>query len=325
MELLLSIVVPVYNVESFLEECIHSIERIKTPKEVICIDDGSTDHSLLKLRQLAEQYNDIVVIEQENSGVSKARNHGISIAKGKFICFFDSDDMVIAETIDRAVHLLVDENLDCVAFDYQNVNENCRYQDCKIRQNAMFSYDLTNLYSGSTVWKMVMKKEIIDAQDLRFIDLRYGEDSCFRMHFNAYCTKAATTSMVGYLYRKRSTSVMHNKDRDMTWFNNSIKEALYMDWLQTISSDGTYKSHCRRKKQLATLNAMTIGIMVPEYSAEWVIDELKKNGLFPFTPFWKLLKPNGSSTILNYLRFGFFSKTYYKLFFKIIRKIRHIK
>lgn len=324
-DLLLSIIVPVYNVEMYVEACIHSIERIKTAKEVICIDDGSTDHSLLRLKALAEQYNDIVIVEQENSGVSKARNKGISLAKGKYICFFDSDDMVVGETVDHAVRLLEDEKVDCVSFGYQTVDENCRYQDCDISQATTLSYDLSHLYTNFTVWHMIMRKQILDAHAITFNDLRYGEDTCFAMHFNAYCKKAILTTEVGYLYRTRSTSVMHSENKHKGWCNDCIKVAMFMEFLKEKSLDEEYKKYCHTQKQLATLYAMTAGIMVPEYSAEYIIKELKKNGLFPFAPIWRLLRPNGSSTVLNYLRFGFFSKTYYSLFFKIVRMIRKIK
>lgn len=323
-EVLLSIVVPVYNVEAYVEECIHSIERIKTPKEVICIDDGSTDHSLLKLRALAEQYDDLVIAEQENSGVSKARNKGISLAKGKYICFFDSDDMVVGETVDKAVRLLEAEKVDCVSFGHQMVDENCRYRDCEIRQSAGVSCDISSLYSKGYLWHMIMRKEILETQSITFGDLRYFEDKCLAMHFCAYCKKAIITTEVGYLYRIRNSSVMHSKSKYKPWTEDAIKAGKYMEWLMEKTTDEKYKQYCQRQKRLFVLHAMTAAIQVPEYSAKWVINELRKNGLYPFTPFWALLRPNGKLTVLNYLRFGFFSKNYYSLFFKIVRIIKKI-
>ena len=324
-EILLSIIVPVYNVEMYVEACIHSIERIKTAKEVICIDDGSTDHSLLRLKALAEQYNDIVIVEQDNSGVSKARNKGISLAKGKYICFFDSDDMVVGETVDHAVRLLEDEKVDCVSFGYQTVDEDCRYQDCEINQSVSVSYNLSYLYAKSYLWHMIMRREIFETQAITFGNMRYFEDKCLSMHFCAYCTKAIITTEVGYLYRMRSSSAMHSKSRHKAWFEDALKAAMFMELLMEKTTDEEYKKQCQKQKQLFILHAMTTGIMVPEYSAEWIINELKKNGLFPFAPIWRLLRPNGSSTALNYLRFGFFSKMYYSLFFKIVRMLRKIK
>ena len=93
----LSIVVPVYNAELYLEECLHSLftqDLPQTDYEVICVDDGSTDKSGFILRSFSEKHQNLTIITQENSGVATARNTGLSAARGDYIWFVDADDVI---------------------------------------------------------------------------------------------------------------------------------------------------------------------------------------------------------------------------------------
>ena len=86
-----------YNTELYLEECLDSLlnQNISHDEyEIICVNDGSTDGSANILHKYFSKYHNIIVIDKENSGVSSARNVGLDIAKGKYICFFDSDDVL---------------------------------------------------------------------------------------------------------------------------------------------------------------------------------------------------------------------------------------
>ncbi len=96
MEIKVSIIIPVYNAEETISKCLESaITQTVFPKEIICIDDGSTDRSLDILSTYAEKYKYISVIAQENSGAGPARNRGLEIARGKFVCFLDADDCYV--------------------------------------------------------------------------------------------------------------------------------------------------------------------------------------------------------------------------------------
>ena len=328
-EVLLSIIVPVYNVELFLEDCIRGVECIKTPKEVICINDGSTDDSLLLLEKLAIEFDDILILQQENSGVSSARNKGISYAKGKYICFLDSDDMVIAETIDKAIFLLEKEMAECITYDYKQIAESSSLHDFfnsySEERSVSVSYDIKKLYNKYNIWTSIIKKEIIDENSIVFQEMKYFEDQCFLMDLCANNPKTIIISGIGYLYRQRNSSAMHCETRYKFWALDAIKSAIYTKKLEEKAINKEFKENCEMRKQLFILHAMTMGIMVPEFNANWILQELKDNNLFPFTPMWRLLVPNGKSTVLNYLRFGFFSKNYYKLFFGLLRMMKKIK
>lgn len=95
----ISIIIPVYNAEQYLRECLDSaLAQIVKEKEIICINDGSTDGSDLILEEYQEKYKQIVVLQQENGGAGKARNAGLEVAKGEFVCFLDADDYYLEET-----------------------------------------------------------------------------------------------------------------------------------------------------------------------------------------------------------------------------------
>ena len=96
-----SVIIPVYNTEPWLEECLESAcgQTLKNI-EILCINDGSTDGSLAVLRKFAERDERIVVINQENRGVAHARNVGLNRAKGKYIYFLDSDDWIAPDALE---------------------------------------------------------------------------------------------------------------------------------------------------------------------------------------------------------------------------------
>lgn len=122
---LVSVIIPVYNVENYLKECLDSVLN-QTYKniEVIVINDGSTDKSLHILEDYSSKFNNIKIIDQENSGQSVARNKGLENAKGKYIYFLDSDDYILPDTLKKLIKKLEMNNLDIIRFAARPFSEN---------------------------------------------------------------------------------------------------------------------------------------------------------------------------------------------------------
>ena len=120
MKPILSIVVPVYNAEAFVARTIENLLAESVSKEIILVNDGSTDGSLEILQTYASKYSCIKVINQENSGVSSARNVGMDAAIGEYIFFNDCDDIQEIGTLTRAVDYF-DIGVDAVIFSYKDV------------------------------------------------------------------------------------------------------------------------------------------------------------------------------------------------------------
>ena len=124
MELgLVSIVLPVYNVEKYLDRCIESVVgQTYSNLEIILVDDGSPDRCPQKCEEWAKRDKRIKVIHKANSGLGYARNTGIEYASGEYICFFDSDDYVAQDTIEKAYATAKTSNSDMVLFGHYDVD-----------------------------------------------------------------------------------------------------------------------------------------------------------------------------------------------------------
>jgi len=107
-EKILSIIIPCYNSESYVNENINNLVKVSQDNqiEIIIINDGSTDKTLEKLKYLKKKYENIIIVNQENLGVSQARNNGLDIARGKYILFFDSDDSINEKEYKKVLELI---------------------------------------------------------------------------------------------------------------------------------------------------------------------------------------------------------------------------
>lgn len=120
----LSIIVPIYNVAPYLRKCVDSLlAQDISDYELILVDDGSPDECPQICDQYAERYSNIKVIHQANAGLSAARNTGIAVAKGEYICFVDSDDYWEDNVLGTLMEQVEQERLDVLRFDYQNVRQ----------------------------------------------------------------------------------------------------------------------------------------------------------------------------------------------------------
>lgn len=118
----ISVIIPMYNVENYIEQCITSIENQTYQNlEIIMVDDGSSDLTLMKAKQLKEKYNNIKLISQKNGGQAKARNIGLSVAKGEYISFIDADDFISKKMYEIMLSKMKKNNLDLIEANYQDV------------------------------------------------------------------------------------------------------------------------------------------------------------------------------------------------------------
>ena len=140
---MLSIIVPVYNMESRLDKCLNSLEnQTKKDIEVILVNDGSTDSSIKIINKHLKNYPNIYkIIDRENKGISASRNEGIKEASGKYIAFVDSDDYVDLDTYERMYNTIIKNNSDIVVCGIKNVDEN----DKILKYNYLNNIKITTL------------------------------------------------------------------------------------------------------------------------------------------------------------------------------------
>lgn len=204
---LVSVIVPVYNVENYLRECIDSIvAQTYRNIEVILIDDGSKDSSGAICDEYADKDNRIKVIHKENGGLSEARNSGLEIASGDWIAFVDSDDYIdkamLGTLVDlangnnaqvamcnfRATSMPLDNNTDLVT------NVFSRDDLLEVYTKRAKEYSITN-----SVWDRIYKKELV--KEIRFVPRRLNEDILYTMQVFLRADIVAFTSAKLYHYR----------------------------------------------------------------------------------------------------------------------------
>ena len=159
-KLQLSIILPIYNVEPYLEKCIRSLENQDIPKdsyEIICVNDGSPDNCLSIIKQMQSEFLNIVLLDQENQGVSMARNNGIKAAKGEYLMFVDPDDAIEANCLKEIVAFAKKRELDIVYSPLTFVEIDGSMQ------HSYFKDEVINKeLEGSDLYFTVRRKQIID-------------------------------------------------------------------------------------------------------------------------------------------------------------------
>lgn len=209
---LVSIIIPVYNVEMYLEECLNSvINQTYANLEIILIDDGSTDKSWEICDEFAKKDNRIKVIHQKNAGVSSARNKGLDSLSGEFVTFIDSDDTIEKEHIENMVNLLEDD-IDIVCMPFVQV-ENLTHKE--FDAIMAFKHIIDEFYNkkntfGWTNCNKLFKTSII--KNIRYLpDEKVGEDLSFSWKAFLKSKKVAFGDKKTYNYRASNTSVMQSK------------------------------------------------------------------------------------------------------------------
>ena len=191
---LISIIVPVYNAEKTIKKCIDSILiQTYTNFELILINDGSKDNSLNILKKYENLDKRVIVISQENSGVSVTRNNGISVAKGDYIAFVDSDDYIAENALEILANEIEKNNkLDIVISGFYIVkNDTYKYLNTilenKIFNNLDFLLNEKLFKFISTPWGKIYKREIIKDNNIKFDkNLSLGEDTIFVLEYLKY-------------------------------------------------------------------------------------------------------------------------------------------
>ena len=219
MRLKVSIIIPIYNVEAYLEECVESV-LIQTFKnfEILLIDDGSKDLSGKLCDEIALKDSRIRVFHKSNGGLSSARNHGMDRALGEYIIFLDSDDYWINKDI---LSLLVkkaeSENLDVVRGEFVNVDAKGKQiftpdlleESLKLKNQILSSYEMMKLVMNGRFfsWLFMFHKSAIGC--LRFDENRkFQEDIDFAIKFFSKNYRCGYLPIQFYAYRQRENSIM---------------------------------------------------------------------------------------------------------------------
>ena len=210
----LSIIVPVFNVEEYIRPCMESLFLQGLDEncfEVIIVNDGTEDHSMEVIQDIIEQHKNIIVLNQENQGLSVARNNGIAMAKGEYILMPDSDDLLIENSLKPLIEEAIKSQVDLVVADYITMNNSTdtsnialpRFEDIKIQEKTgeQLFYDF--LRPGNyTVWRTLYRTDFLRHHQLTFFPGIYAQDKLFTHEVYLKAQKCLVISWPFYVYRK---------------------------------------------------------------------------------------------------------------------------
>lgn len=202
-----SIILPVYNSEKYIQKCLESIiSQSYKNIEILIVDDGSTDNTNALISEYVNKDNRIVYIRKENEGVSIARNVALLKSSGKYICFVDSDDFLEKKAIEILVSYMSNCNVDLVIGSYNILRRKCIYST-NIFNNYIYSREeiISEInkknFLLATPWAKLYKSEIIKKNNLFFdANLSYGEDTCFNFDYVKFCSLVKVIDKIVYNY-----------------------------------------------------------------------------------------------------------------------------
>lgn len=284
----ISVIVPIYKVEKYLENCIRSLlSQTYSNFELILVNDGSPDNCGRICDEFKEKDSRVRVIHQVNQGTGAARNNGLSIAKGKYIYFCDPDDYVKPNLLEDNFNLATKYNANLVVFGYYNVEFNGKNHDNQklkvltsdfefLESQFHFRDKFEGLYKKNimyTLWNKLYKKEYLDNFNCRFSFEKVGQDTVFnyrvykdisrvvinnKLYYHYYINRigSATNSYREDRFTIRYSETQKFEEMLKSWGNvHKYKKVLYNDWITTliIGISNLFYEGCplnRRNKEL---------------------------------------------------------------------------
>lgn len=219
-----SVIIPVYNTEKYLEECLDSVMN-QTLKdiEIICINDGSTDNSPDILKGYAERDDRISVYSHENKGLGATRNIGIDLSRGEYLYFIDSDDFIDPNTLEETYCLAKEKNLDCVIFqgisyddEKRTFYEESGYNMDNLISDIVFNYkDIEDILFNLSVnvGHKLFKREFLLRINSKFSEDLIFEDNPFNFKVMLNAERMFFIKKHYFKRRRRSNSITTTKNR----------------------------------------------------------------------------------------------------------------
>ena len=292
---LISIVVPVYNAELFLNKCLDSIlSQTYGNIEVICVDDESSDGSLKILKDYSERDSRVKVFSKKNEGVSIARNFGIRNSTGDYFMFVDSDDWIESDTCKVAVEEMKKQDADIVMWPYIREQGDAGLKKTIFPESAVFSekseiVQLQRRFAGPsgeeinrpenmdslcTVWGKLYKREVIDG--VEFDDIRSigsYEDGLFNLNVFGKAKKVSYINNYLHHYRWNNNSITHKYNPNLVSQRKNVYK-LISDYINNLGDESFLLALDNRK--CLDMLGLGINIMTKDCGAKGRMKELSE-------------------------------------------------
>ena len=209
----ITIAIPIYNSEKYLAECIESVlNQSYSDYELLLINDGSTDGSLCICNYYANKDQRIKVVNNNNEGVSRARNRALDIANGDYIIFIDSDDFLLPNALQILTNNILREKADICCGNFKTLNEGLYTNISTIKKEEVIKDALFQLPTSS-IWPFLIKTKTIRNNGIRFVDgLAYSEDAVFLDELSLHINWMSLVADYIYVHREHPDSVCNSTD-----------------------------------------------------------------------------------------------------------------
>lgn len=284
-----SVIIPVYNLSHWIENCIHSVlNQTLTDTEIIVVDDGSTDDSYTILKKIQEGHPDkILLLTQENSGQAVARNRAMDLARGEYIVFVDGDDYIETTYLQCLLKKAQDEKLDCVVCGYERVNEQGEVLQRVVPNTTNEMYQMKFLAVCSKMFRLSYIRE----HNIRFPEGKLYEDVAFSWQALFMSQRIGVIDCVGYKYLMREGSSSTSKvniekvpfeenKRTITKILNEVADEKRELFIYSVLTQYTYlafmlprKNSIEVVKEMGLRLAQDIKTVIPSY---WKNTYIKK-------------------------------------------------
>ena len=211
---LVSVIVPVYNVEKYLRRCLDSIiNQTLKDIEIICVNDGSKDSSLDILKEYSQKDSRVKIIDQENAGLSAARNSGMEIASGEYIGYVDSDDWVDLNFFEKLYNAAKKHDADIAVADFVRQHSKKKKIRLNITEEKVYEtpeekYLVCKTYREGCVWNKIYRNDFLKSINLKFVPGMYYEDRDFTARSLYFSKKLVTVPGTYYDYFVNPKSIV---------------------------------------------------------------------------------------------------------------------
>lgn len=316
----ISIIIPVYNVEKYLERCVSSVlSQTLNDIEIILVDDGSTDSSGSLCDSFAIKDNRIKVVHKQNGGLSSARNEGLKYITSNLVGFIDSDDWISEDMYEYLLNLQQKTDADIVscnyvlAYDYPTEIKNSKIKECIFTRNeALKNYLELGVFSrinDYSAWKKIYKKELFN--NIEFPNGMLFEDMPTNFRLIQKCSKYVYSTKICYFYFQNSVSITRNQYSKR--HNDLIKSSEMIGlYAQQESNDIKKLANVLKIKSYFSLLTKIVRFGVKDDVDD---DYISKNLLNPFKKEYKTFMMSKFSWKFKLLG------TFYRFSWKFTRKI----
>lgn len=327
-QLRLSIIVPIYNMEKYLDDCFASlINQDIDDYEIICINDGSRDNSL----EIVEKWGGVYpekfrIITQVNAGHAAARQNGLDIACGKYVWFVDADDYIDGLSLGPLLRTLEESGCDFLTIGYEQVGDETHYSK---KESADYQLEfrpktaVKNACSGNRIFL----RELLTKNGIQWDKrLSPNDDTVFLFYVNLHACNKLVLHGINYYHRQNPNSVTKSRGREKT--RKAIDSFVLMGEIYAAEAakrtDGPIGKNILVRLRQTTKALLFFGAVSLSLSErDELLTDLKRRGWYPYSILWSDVpyKISVKRTMMDWCQLLFPFEWYYKLFCRVIKRV----